>query len=257
MNGLARKQVILKTNRTILIGFPKRRRELPAEYRKIYVEYYRKNREGSTKATFLSKRMEVWLHKKVASDVADSKCDYSTLEIGAGTLNQLDYEKGIKTYDIVEPFEELYRNSKCLSRVRNIYNNIEEIGEDTKYDRIISIATFEHILDLPKVVAKTSLLLTQNGHLRVSIPNEGTILWRLGTKITGYEFKRRYGLDYKTLMEFEHVNTADEIEHVLGHFFATVRCSVMGLNRKLAFYRFYDCSNPDVDMASTYLVQKK
>jgi len=237
--------------------FPKRRKQLPIEYKKIYNEYYKKNREGQTTATSISMRMETWLHKIVASDVRDSRHDCPTLEIGAGTLNQLPYERKILTYDIVEPFEELYRNSKWLNQVRNIYHDIDEIDEKVSYDRITSIATFEHILDLPRVVAKAALLLNENGHLRVSIPNEGTILWKLGTKITGYEFEKDYGLDYRILMKYEHVNTADEIEHVITYFFRNIKCSVMGVNRKLAFYLFFDCSNPNLDVARNYLIRTK
>lgn len=41
--------------------------------------------------SFLSTRMEYWMHKKVAKS---SGRKTKTLEIGAGTLNQLDFEKG-------------------------------------------------------------------------------------------------------------------------------------------------------------------
>ena len=51
--------------------------------------------------------MESWLHKKVAKTEGFNK---KTLEIGAGTLNQLDYER-CKIYDIVEPYETLFQNS--------------------------------------------------------------------------------------------------------------------------------------------------
>jgi hypothetical protein len=79
------------------------------------------------------------------------------LEIGAGTLNQLKYEKKA-IYDIVEPFEILYENSPELNRINKIYRDISEIN-DEKYDRIISCACFEHILNLPEVVAKSCILL--------------------------------------------------------------------------------------------------
>ena len=42
-------------------------------------------------------------------------------------------------------------------QINNIYGDIEEIDLSQKYDRITSIATFEHITDLPKVVAKEYL----------------------------------------------------------------------------------------------------
>ncbi|HET6992666.1 MAG TPA: class I SAM-dependent methyltransferase, partial [Bacteroidia bacterium] len=131
-----------------------------------------------------------------------------------------------------------------------------DIPATQKYDRITSIATFEHIMDLPFVVAKAALLLNENGHLRVAIPNEGTIMWTLGTKVTGFEFKKKYGLDYQTLMKYEHVNTSDDIEKVLEYFFGKTRCSVFGISKGLAFYRFYDCSMPDLGKVKKYLAGK-
>ena len=241
-------------NQSVLNRFPKTRAELPPEFRAVYESHYKKNREGKTKATSLSMKMERWLHARVADDVRDEAGHrLETLEIGAGMLNQLPFEPGVVNYDIVEPFEELYRGSEHLARVRRIYADINEIPAGKRYARITSVAAFEHILNLPGVVAKAVTLLGKNGSLRVAIPNEGTILWKLGTLITGYEFKRLYGLNYQVLMKYEHVNTADEIEAVLKCFFHTVSTSVFGLNKKLAFYRFIKCTGPDVEAAVQYL----
>jgi hypothetical protein len=131
-------------------NYPKLRIELPVAFKNIYVEHYKKNREGQTSASSLSQKMEGWLHRKVAKDVIGNP-NKSTLEIGAGTLNQLHYEQ-TAPYDIIEPFSELYVNSPLKSRVNRIFKDIDEIGEGERYDRITSIATFEHITDLPKVV---------------------------------------------------------------------------------------------------------
>lgn len=232
--------------------YPKTRTILPDDYKKIYNDHYYKNREGQTSASFLSKMMESWLHKKVAKDLSNSTDRY-TLEIGAGTLNQLQYEN-TKPYDIIEPFTALYKNSKYLSQIDNIYNDIDDIEVSPKYDRITSIATFEHITDLPKVVAKTCQLLKTGGTLRVSIPNEGTFLWKLGWKLTtGLEFRLKYKLKYETLLKHEHVNNADEVEEVLKHFYSKVKCSCFGLSRGFAFYRFYECSEPKISVAEDYL----
>lgn len=236
--------------------YPKTRKPLPEDYQNIYANYYKHNREGETSASFFAQKAEAWLHKKVAKDVrnVDNK---STLEIGAGTLNQLKYEQ-TRPYDIVEPFTELFQNSKFLTRVNTIYTDVNEIGNDKKYDRITTIATFEHILNLPEVVAKTCLLLNQDGVLRVSIPNEGTFLWTLGWKFsTGLEFKLKYGLDYGVLMRYEHANTADEIEMVLKYFYKKTSCSVFGLSKKIALYRYYECKTPNVALANEYLTQLK
>jgi len=236
----------------ILKKFPKTRTKLPIEYEKIYAEHYKKNREGKTSASSLAQKMEAWLHKKVAMDLKgqDNK---STLEIGAGTLNQLKYEQ-TKPYDIIEPFSELYSNSGFLNQVNAIYTDIDEINSGIKYDRITSIATFEHITDLPKVVAKTCLLLSNNGTLRIAIPNEGTFLWKLGWKLTtGIEFKLKYGLDYELLMKYEHVNTAIEIETILKYFYTEVKSSSFGIHKKVALYRFFECKLPNINSADSYL----
>jgi hypothetical protein len=232
--------------------FPKKRTELPEEFRKIYASHYKKNRGGKTLATSLSQKMESWLHKKVAGDCRDGK-QRSTLEIGAGTLNQLQYENNAP-YDIIEPFRTLFENSSELKKVRHVYNDIDDVEAGNRYDRITSIATFEHIEDLPKVVAKSCLLLNEGGTLRVSIPNEGTFLWTLSWKLTtGLEYRIKYGLDYGILMKYEHVNTADQIEEVLSYFYSKVKCSVFGISKGFAFYRFYECSAPKTDVAKRYL----
>jgi SAM-dependent methyltransferase len=231
--------------------FPKQRKQLPPAYISIYNSHIKSNREGATAATSLSMKMERWLHKQTAADVNKLK-NISTLEIGAGTLNQFNFENNTP-YDIVEPMSEMYTESKHLAKVRKIYNDIEEVPNDNVYERIISIATFEHITNLPDVVAKTCLLLKEGGSLRVAIPNEGTILWTLGTKLfTGIEFKIKYKLDYGLIMKYEHVNTAKEIEEVLNYFYKTVKCTVFGISKLLAFYRFYECKRPQLEIVRSY-----
>jgi len=199
--------------------------------------------------------MEGWLHRKVADDLPRLDAPVSTLEVGAGTLNQLDYEPVKGDYDIVEPFAKLFENSPNLSRVRSIYSDIREVP-DVRYDRITSVAVFEHVMDLPRLVAECGVRLSDRGTLRCSIPNEGTVLWWLGTRFTGWEFKKLYGLDYDRLMQFEHVNTADEIEGVLGWAFERLKHSVCGVSRKLAFYRFYECSVPRRDVLAKFLEEQ-
>lgn len=233
-------------------NFPKRRIALSEKYQQIYTEHYKNNREGKTTASSLSQKMEGWLHRKVAADVLDDH-NKSTLEIGAGTLNQLYYEN-TQPYDIIEPFKELYHNSPLLRKVNHIYDDIDQISPGIQYDRITSVATFEHILNLPHVVAKTCFLLKDSGSLRVAIPNEGTFLWKLGWKLTtGLEFRLKYGLDYGKLMQYEHVNTANEIEEVLRCFYNKIDASYFGLNKKVAFYRYYECRQPNSHAASEYL----
>jgi len=196
------------------------------------------------------------MHKKVAADVQASG-PKATLEIGAGNLNQFPYELSTTPYDIVEPFRELFESSPHLGRIRDVYHDITEIPTSTRYDRITSVAVLEHVCDLPELVARSGLLLTEGGTFRAGIPSEGTILWRLGWQMTtALDFRARYHLDYQVLMKYEHVNTAREIEEVLRYFFAEVRARVFGLGRSLSFYQFFACSKPRRDRCDAFLKSK-
>jgi SAM-dependent methyltransferase len=197
------------------------------------------------------------MHRRIARDARRSIHGLSTLEIGAGTLNHLSYEAHNAAYDIVEPAHYLFEGSPFLTDVRTIYNDVNEVPSDTLYDRIISIASFEHICNLPEVVARCGLLLKPDGELRAAIPAEGGPLWKLGWMLTtGWEFKRRHGLDYEVIMRREHVNTWREVSDVLNHFFQKVECSYLGLTRALSFYQVYICRDPDLTKCSMYLTSR-
>lgn len=158
-------------------SFPKTRPPLPREIKDIYAVHYKSNREGQTTASSLAQRMESWLHRQVANDVANPQNSVKvTLELGSGTLNQLQYEQTVQAYDIVEPFTDLYKSSPLLGRVRNIYSDISEVPGNCCYDRITSVATLEHVCNLPEVIARSGLLLKENGVFRASVPSEGTFL---------------------------------------------------------------------------------
>lgn len=233
----------------VLSRYPKRRPPLPQAYRDIYEQHYVANRLASYHTTSLSQRLEAWMHHQVASDLTTAGY-VSTLEIGAGTLNHLRFAPATGDYDIVEPFAKLYEDSPQLARIGSIYQDIRDVPMGKTYDRIVSIATFEHLLDLPAVVAETTRLLAPGGTLRVAIPNEGTLLWRLGTCVTGTEFRLRYGLNYQVLMRHEHVNTAAEVKAVLQHAYSDLRDVACGVSRGLALYRFFECRRPVVPHAA-------
>jgi hypothetical protein len=226
--------------------FPKQRPPLPQEIADRFTSIYKANREGKSVASTMSQRLESWCHRQVAKDVKFlTEPNKVTLELGAGTLNQLRYETSVSQYDIVEPWAGLFENSPQIARISNIYADISEIPMGNRYDRITSIAVLEHICNLPQTIAKSGLLLNENGVFRASIPSEGTWLWTLGWKVTtGLEFRLKYGLDYGLIMRHEHVSTADEIEEVLRFFFEEVKCRVFGISKSISLYRFYECRNP-------------
>lgn len=232
----------LKDIKKLMDSYPRKHPDLPDEYKKVYVQHYKENREGKTRVSRISKKVEGWMHKIVAKSSGEG---LKTLEIGAGTLNQLDFEQPY-IYDIIEPFQALFKDFVHLKDVRNVYSDISEI-HGKKYDRIISVACFEHIENLPELVCFTVKLLKRNGKLCISIPNEGRFLWKFSyTVTTGREFERRYGLKYKTMIEHEHINTADEIEKILKYYYKNVKVRFFGFGKSFSLFRYYECSIPDV-----------
>jgi len=224
--------------------YPRTREPLPPEYAAIYDQHYSENRNGATVMSSVSSKMEEWLHRKVAKTAG---LNFSTLEIGAGTLNQLNFETPGKVYDIVEPYEKLFANASNRKYVREVFPDISKVPlpREDGYDRITSVACFEHITDLPFVIQKTTQLLKPSGILCVSIPNEGRFLWKLAYTITtGREFKKRFNLDYEVLMRYEHINKADEIEIILNHFYQDVKRRLYGIGKTFSFYRYYECRGP-------------
>src|SRR5438094_8994275 len=111
----------MQRDHTILSRFPKQRPVLPEAYRAIYAEHYKRNREGGSPASSLSQKMESWMHRKVAADVRRNARNCSTLEIGAGNLNHLQYEPQRGRYDVVEELDHLVAASRRRSRVANAY----------------------------------------------------------------------------------------------------------------------------------------
>ena len=245
---------------TVLARFPKTRPILPPKLQAIYVRQYQENRAGATPAASAAQRLERWLHRQVAADVgadvgANAGADppRATLEIGAGTLNQLAFEPPSDAYDIVEPFAELYRDSPLRDRIRQVFADIHEIPADRAYDRITSAAALEHICDLPRVLARATRLLKPDGCFRAAIPSEGGFLWKLGWMCTtGLEFRLRHGLDYGLMMAHEHVNDAFDIETLVRALFEEVEVRSFGLGRQLSLYRFLAARRPRLDVAADW-----
>jgi SAM-dependent methyltransferase len=223
--------------------FPKQRPPLPPEYQALYEEHIKRNRQGAQGVVRLSSRMEAWMHRRVAKHAAAPPG--RVLEIGAGTLNHVPYERSWSTYEVVEPFADLYTDSPYRGRVRTIYADLSEVPADQKYEKIVSIAVFEHICDLPGLLQQAVAHLSPGGELVAAIPSEGTILWTLGWKLTtGLEFRLRHGLDYSVIMRHEHVNTSGEIEAELHRIFSEVDDSSLGISPRFSFYRCFRCCSP-------------
>jgi len=204
----------------ILEKYPKKRIHLPDEFKQVYQSayFYSRSNKGAVKKIF--KFFTNWMHIMVAEKAKGSD---EVLELGAGNLSHLAFEK-YNTYDVIEPFDELYDSSVSKNLIRQRYRYSTNINFNLKYDRILSIATLEHLTNLPYDIAILARQLKDNGIFQSSYPSEGGFLWYLGSRyVSGLNFFLKYRLNFDTLLRFEHVNTAKEIEDVVGIFFKKVK----------------------------------
>jgi hypothetical protein len=229
----------------LLSSYPRARVPLTPEHEAVYVREYRFNRMGQRGLPRIVRSLEAWMHRTIASGTGAQ----SVLEIGAGTLNHFPYEPSVVTYEIVEPFRALWEDSPYRGRLTGHYEDISEVPEHRKYDRVLSVAVLEHLTDLPFVLARSGLLLGPKGRFRAGFPSVGQFLWEAAWRLTtGVAYRLRTGLSYAVLMRNEHVNSAAEIIAVTQYLFAEVRVQRFPSRfAPLSFYTAIDAGRPRLD----------
>lgn len=240
---------VILNHTALLRRFPKDRPSLPESYAPVYAAL-----RGSDRPVRFSVALqcERWMHQQAVSD----QRGFPLLEIGAGTLNHLPYEDGQGDYDIVEPLVVLYQGSRAQSRVRQIFSDIADIPSGQHYQRIISIAVLEHVVDLPQVIARSALLLRETGTFHAGIPSDG-LVWSLASRLgTGLLFRWRFGLSYTPFIRREHINSAAEIVGVVKIFFADVRLQRLPLPwPQLSLYTMITARQPRPQLATAFINQ--
>ena len=238
----------------IIQQYPKSRTILPDKQKNIYHKEYKLNREGQTLTSSISQKLESWMHRRLSHSSSGR-----TLELGAGTLNHLEYEirqGSLESYEIVEPMKILYRDKpELISLLSSRYEDISEVSFSQRFNRIISVATLEHITNLPEVIARSVLLLKNEGVFHHGIPSEGGFLWGLSWRCsTGLSYKLRTGEDYQNIMEHEHVNNFNEIVTLVSHFFEYVEIHFFPLqDRHLSLYSEIFAKGPKKKKAISFL----
>ena len=105
----------------------------------------------------------------------------------------------------------------------------------------------EHLTDLPNEIQLCKKLLKDDGIFQVAIPCEGEFAFKLGWMLTtAISFKLKYKLDYSKIIEYEHVNTMNEIITILKHHFniKKIKRSPFILPLKnLSFYAYLECEH--------------
>ncbi len=159
--------------------------------------------------------VEDFNHGYPASQKPKNK-NIKTLEVGAGLGEHLSWEDlSNQEYHMLE-----YRSSwvdllkKKYPKHYSFQADIQEKNSisNKTYDRIIAIHVLEHLPDLPKALLEIKRLLKDDGELQIVIPCEGGVAYEVARKISSERmFKKKFGMDYKPIIQAEHLNTAWEI----------------------------------------------
>ena len=233
--------------------YPRQRSPLPPEYEAIFAQHYADNRAGRGGANSLAQRAEEWMHRQVARRGRPGE---QVLDFGAGNLNHYRHERGFERYDVVEPFKLLLEDAPKDALVGDTFSYVHDIG-GRSYDRIFSIAVLEHLVELPRDVARCASLLKPGGLFQAGIPCEGELGWTLGYMLsTGVAFRMKYGLDYRVVVRHEHVNSYKDILAVVGTIFSRVRVRRSWFPAPFphaSFYAYLEAREPRMDVVAALL----
>lgn len=158
----------------------------------------------------------------------------STLEIGAGLGEHLEYEKLTKKQEENYVALELRENMAEQIKIRHPQINVH-IGDcqktlpfpDQHFDRILAIHVLEHLPNLPAAIQEMYRLCNkQRGIFSIVIPCEGGFAYTKARRISAQRvFENRYKQSYKWHIEREHINKPDEIFQELKPYFTIVHRS--------------------------------
>jgi len=152
----------------------------------------------------------------------------TTVEIGAGLGEHLDYEKLTPEQEANYYAVELREN--MAEEIRRRFPRVKAITgdcqgrlnfEDGQVDRYIAVHVMEHLPDLPSCLREAYRILNRKtGQLLVVIPCEGSPAYSLARKISAERvYNRHFKGGYKWLISREHINRPHEILEELDPYF--------------------------------------
>jgi hypothetical protein len=226
----------------LLKSYPRQRPPLSPKHADLYAAEYAINRSGKGVLYRGVALLESWMHRQTAK----SNGSTAILELGAGALNHVKFEKHFTHYDVVESLPELCKQSPLVSKIRHVYEGygaLTPLINREQYGRVISIAVLEHLDNLPLTLATSALLLKDDGVFQSAIPTEGGLAWALAWRMsTGIAYRLRTRLSYIPLMKHEHINSEREIYSLLKFLYEDIRISRFPIALKhLSLYTYFEC----------------
>ncbi len=168
----------------------------------------------------------------------------TTLEIGAGLGEHLEYEK--LTPDQLANYycNEFRENMAAEIRrrhpaVRTVVGDCQQRMDfaDGFFDRVIAVHVLEHLPNLPGCIREVHRLLNRkSGRFLIVIPTEGSLAYTLARKISAERlWNRHFQTNYAEFYTREHINLPDEIQGELAPFFKVESRAFFPLRVPLTF----------------------
>jgi SAM-dependent methyltransferase len=139
-----------------------------------------------------------------------------TLEVGAGLGEHAAWEDLSGQDYVMLEYREVWAEELRARHpgLTSLHGDIQEQLDSPagSFDRVIAIHVLEHLPDLPSALCEIFRLLSPGGQFDIVIPCEGGWAYELARKISSERmFKKHFGMEYKPIIQAEHLNTCPEI----------------------------------------------
>lgn len=149
---------------------------------------------------------KIWFKKAIKLLDKNNTPVKNVIDVGAGKgemLNILDNKYNLSSVTAVDYSEE---NIKTLQnqKIHTINIDLENINNGNyinlkdKFDLVVCLETIEHIFNTDELLNFINYILKDNGHLIISTPNTGSIMYKLFYMLRGYPFGENHHLRFFT-----------------------------------------------------------
>ncbi len=143
----------------------------------------------------------------------DLNKNYKILEIGADNgnfLKLLKYTFKNSDFYAIEPNNNMKNNLENITK--SYFKNIDEIGDDIKFDLIIGIHVFDHIPNLNEYFLKLNKHLDYSGHIFGVVHNEKSLMAKIFKKNWPiFRLQHPHLFNHSSLNDFFSKNHFDKI----------------------------------------------